>query len=78
MQESRITIDGVLKFQTENLTVKNHAIYMKENIICFPLQLWCTFSFFHTRHPTHDELKNCKNIFLTPGAIEWDPYFDYI
>ena len=39
-----------------------------------PLRLNGTFSFFHSRKPTDEELQSCDKIFITPDSSTWNPY----
>ena len=49
-------------------------ISFEDSELTIPLQLNGTFSFFHTRKPTEDELLSCEKIFITPDNDHWNPY----
>ena len=64
------------KFQCSIPTANDHCIMINGNDIeaRIQLQLHGTFSYFHTRLPTVDELYGCPKIFMSPDASEWNPY----
>ena len=35
------------------------------------------FSYFEIGTPTRNEIEHCDTTFITPDAIEWDPYSDH-
>ena len=64
------------KFQCVHPSVEDHCIILdgESNRVCILLQLNGTFSYFHTRKPSMEELHGCPKIFLTPDSTFWNLY----
>ena len=77
MREAGLLVRDTPKIHLEDPNAQDHAITFHNNNLSIPLQLHGTFSFFHTRKPTCDEVKYTEPIFLTPDSDNWDPYSEH-
>jgi hypothetical protein len=50
-----------------------HGIYVPENDLILPFKLHGCISYFASRLPTDDELRDCEHVVFT-SAAPWDPY----
>ena len=74
-----VEVDECPKFMCRSPSVKNHAICFKadkwnEVELQIPLQLYGTISYFPSRIPSQDELKDCASYDLTPNSPTWNPH----
>ena len=74
LRESGIIVNEKAKIHCANPTIRDHAIISKENDLLIPLQFSGTFSYFHTRIPTREDMESGITIPFTPESAEWDPY----
>ncbi len=74
MQQGGVDVNDVPKIHCQDPSPSDHCIRFKNHELKIPLKLNGTFSFFHTRTPTDDELKSCDKIFITPDSSHWNPY----
>ena len=74
LRESGATVNDTAKIHCDDPGVDDHCISFQHSALTIPLQLHGTFSFFHSRKPTKDELVSCDKIFITPDADRWNPY----
>ena len=77
LREAGITCNDVPKIHLDDPSAEDHAILIQDPTLRIPLQLWGIFSFFHSRVPTSDEIKEKHKIFFTPDSASWDPYSDH-
>ena len=69
-------MNDVPKLHTKNSTVKDHSIsFHDEPDLLIPFHLSGIISYFCTRISEKKELFDCKNLFLTPDASDWNPHF---
>ena len=71
-----VIVNDVPKIHCNDPMVTDHCISFRTHELTIPLQLQGTFSFFHHRVPTMDELHGCDKIFITPDASSWNPHCD--
>ena len=77
MRAGGVTVRDTAKIHCKYPTRDDHCIRFgtgTENDLRIPLQLFGTFSYFHTRTPTEEELFECDKLFLTPDASDWNPH----
>jgi hypothetical protein len=75
MRLAQLQVDEVPKFMTPCPTIENHSIYCSRNEYRIPLQLHGIISFFPTRLPTDEEIREIPiSIELTPPTPSWDPH----
>jgi hypothetical protein len=76
LREGGHVVNDVPKYQLTDPTIEDHCILLSgtEPTARIPLQLYGTFSFFHTRKPTDDEIIGCTKIIMTPDSEFWNPY----
>ena len=74
MREGGVIVNDVPKFQCKDPSVEDHAITFETCDLRIPMQLHGTFSYFHTRTPTSEELHHCDKVFLCPDASDWNPH----
>jgi hypothetical protein len=74
MHEGGVIVRDTAKIHCDDPTEDDHCIQFRSHELRIPLRLTGTFSFFHTRAPTDDELLSCDKIFLTPDSSHWNPY----
>ena len=76
IREAGLSVDECPKYQSPSPSIENHSIHIETSDLRIPLKLNGTFSYFDSRIPTIDELRDCDKIFITPDSTEWDPYKD--
>ena len=69
-----VTVNDVPKIYCDDPTIDDHCIIFPNIELCIPLQLIGTFSYFHSRMPTANDLYDCDKIFLIPDSIDWNPH----
>ena len=74
VRESGATVNDTAKIHCEDPSPDHHCIIFADSDLRIPLNLNGTFSFFHTRMPTQEELQDCEKIFITPDNETWNPY----
>ena len=74
LREAGIKVNEAAKIHCPNPTVNDHAIIVDDHNLTIPLQLNGTFSYFHTRTPTLEDLEEGTVILFSPDTSEWDPY----
>lgn len=74
LRESGATVNDTAKIHCNDPDTDDHCISFQDSELKIPLQLNGTFSFFHTRKPTENELSSCDKIFITPDTDHWNPY----
>ena len=74
MREGGVVLNDVPKFQCKDLTVEDHTISFETCELRIPMQLNGTFSYFHTRTPTSEELIGRDKVFITPDSSDWNPH----
>ena len=77
MRAGGVHVNDTAKIHCNNPTIDDHCIKFNNNgddSLRIPLQLFGTFSYFHTRKPTEQELYDCDKLFLTPDASDWNPH----
>ena len=74
MRQGGAIVNEKAKIHCQDPTVDDHCISFSNSELRIPLRLNGTFSFFHTRKPTDDELQSSDKIFITPDCTEWNPY----
>ena len=74
LRESGATVNDTAKIHCKDPTNNDHCITFEDCDLRIPLQLSGTFSYFHTRKPTQDELQTCDKVFITPDRQHWNPY----
>ncbi len=77
MREAGLQVNDTPKIHVDDPDEHHHAIRFPDDALTIPLRLNGTFSFFHTRAPTFDEVKFKEPIFLTPDSDNWNPYSDH-
>ena len=74
MQKSGATLNDVAKINCPDPTVDYHSTYFVSNDLQTTLNLNGTFSYFHSRRATKNELSSCDKILITTDAQQWNPY----
>ncbi len=74
MRAGGVTVNDVPKIHCTDPTVDDHCIVFGDKDFRIPLQLIGTFSYFHSRLPTVQELHDCDKYFITPDARDWNPH----
>ena len=62
------------KIHGEYPTIEDHCIRFKNSDLKMPMQLSGTFSYFHSRLTTVDELYSCDKLLITPNSSDWHPH----
>ena len=75
MRESGATVNYTLKIHCNYPTSNDHCITFSESELNISLLINGTFSFFHTRKPTDDEIHLCEKISITPNRQHWNTYY---
>ena len=65
-----VQVNDTAKIHCTDPTVEDHAITFKDSELRIPLQLIGTFSYFHNRTPTVQELHDYEKLFITPDASD--------
>ena len=68
MREAGIDVNDTPKIHVQDATIEHHSIYLGEHNLCIPLALWGIFSYFPSRKPSNDDLRDCEFILLTPDG----------
>ena len=77
LREAGITVNDVPKIQVNDPTVEDHALVFKDGELRIPLSLWGMFSYFPSRKPTLEQVRQCEDVYiLTPDSDQWDPHTD--
>ena len=74
LREANLKVNECPKIHADCPTVEHHSIYFPEADLRVPLKLNGTFSFFHHRVPTYEEVDNLDVLFLTPDSSSWNPH----
>ena len=74
MRAGGIIINDVPKIHCPDPSVLDHCISFPNSDLKIQLQLFGTFSYFHSRKPETTELYSCDKIFLTPDSSDWNPH----
>jgi len=75
MREGGVIVNDVPKIHTKDPTVYDRSIsFHDEPDSLIPLHLSGIFSYFCTRRPEKKQLFDCKKLFCTPDAIDWNPH----
>ena len=74
MHEGGVIVNEVAKIHSLEPSSDDHCIKFKNNDLVIPLKLNGTFSYFHSRMPTSEELYSCDKISITPDGSHWNPY----
>jgi hypothetical protein len=69
-----VIINDVPKIHCPDPSVLDHCISFPDSDLKIPLQLFGTFSYFHSRKPETEELYSCDKVFLTPDSSDWNPH----
>ena len=77
MREAGLLVNDTPKIHVDDPNEHHHAIVFPDDDLSIPLRLNGTFSYFHSRIPTFDEVKFKDPIFLTPDSDNWDPYAEH-
>jgi Reverse transcriptase (RNA-dependent DNA polymerase) len=77
MREAGLEVKDTPKIHVLDPTIEDHSIWFKDACLRIPLSLWGIFSYFPTRKPTLNELKDSSDILMiTPDGTHWDPGMD--
>ena len=74
MREGGAVVNDIAKIHCEDPSSDEPCISFPSSDPRIPLRLHGTFSFFHSRKPTDDEIQSCDKIFITPDSSHWNPY----
>ena len=74
MRAGGVIVNDVPKIHCVDPTIDDHCIRFSSCELRIPLQLTGTFSYFHSRMPTVQELYDCDKVFITPDASDWNPH----
>ena len=74
MRAGGVQVNEVPKIHCDDPTSNDHCISFKDIDLRIPLQLFGTFSYFHTRKPMPQELHDKDKVFITPDASDWNPH----
>ena len=74
MRAGGLIVNDVPKIHCTDPTIDDHCIKFREKDLRIPLQLYGTFSYFHSRLPTIRELHDCDKYFISPDASDWNPH----
>jgi hypothetical protein len=76
VREASLFLDETPKFQSTEVSLKNHTIYDEVTGLRIHLQMNGTFSYFVTQSLTLEEQENWESypvVYLTPNSDQWDP-----
>lgn len=79
LREAGLIVNETPKFHCKHPTIEDHSIYSEPHDLRIHLQLHGTFSYFDSRKPTVQEIKDADEddlIWFTPDQDLWDPYLD--
>ena len=76
MREAGIDVNDMPKIHVKEATTEHHSIYFSEHDLRVPLALWGIFSYFPSRKPSNNDLRDCEFILLTPDGPDWNPHSD--
>lgn len=78
MRLAGVEVDECPKFLAKDPTETNHSLYFQDSDLRIHLQLEGIVSYFPSRRPTVDELKEAEGhfILMTPNQPIWDPHTD--
>ena len=71
-----VIVNDVAKIHCDQPTTLDHCISFRNHELTIPLKLNGIFSYFNHRTPTAEEIEYCDKFFITPDAIDWNPYCD--
>ena len=72
-----VEVNDMPKIHCKDATVKDRSINFSLCEIRIPLQLFETFSYFHTQRPEPNELEEYSKVFITLDVPEWNPHCEY-
>ena len=75
MRESGVTVNDTPNIHFTDPTSNDHCISFAKSELKMPLHINGTFSLFHTRKATVNEILSFEKIFITPDLQHWNPYF---
>ena len=75
LREMGVAVNDIPKIHKEDPTVDDHAITFVETGFRIPMSLWGIFSYFPTSKPTHDDLLNPEEVYISSPAT-WNPHSD--
>ena len=74
MRAGGVTVNDIPKIHVDDPCKDDHCLIFPHSDLRIPLQLNGTFSYFHTRLPTTQELYDLDKVFLTPDSEDWNPH----
>ena len=74
MRAGGVIVNDTPKIHCNEPTIDDHCLSFANHDLRIPMQLWGTFSYFHSRMPTAEELDGCDKIFITPDSTVWNPH----
>ena len=74
MRAGGLIVSDVPKIHCVDPTIEDNCIRFKNSYLKITMQLFVTFSYFHSRLPSMDELYSCDKIFITPDYSDWHPH----
>ena len=77
MREAGVIVDDKPKIHSWDVDHTNHSQFFPDINVQIPLKLNGIFSYFEIWALTCNEIEHCDTTFITPDAIEWDPYSDH-
>ena len=76
MRETGVEVNKILKIQVNDLTDKDHSLYLTHHKLRVSLAPWGMFLYFLvSRRSTNAELEECDVLLMTPDG-PWNPYSD--
>ena len=76
MREAGIEVNEMPKIHAKDATTEHHSIYFQEQNLRIPLALWGIFSYFPSRKPSNEDLRDFDFVLLTPDGPDWNPHSD--
>ena len=73
MRAGGVTVNDTAKIHCNDPSINDHCVSFPGSNLRIPLHLKGTFSYFHTRLPTVEELHGCDKCFITPDSSDWNP-----
>ncbi len=75
MREAGIVVNEVPRIQSVAPNVTDHSLWFPTLKLRIPLSLWGVFSYFITRKPSLEELRETTSVVpLTPESSSWNPH----
>ena len=74
IREAGVILNDTPKIHVKDPTADDHALIFPSDDFRIPLKLHGIFSYFNTRAPTDQEVRECENVHLLTPENRWDPH----